>query len=69
VPELEYVFRHALTQEADGDWPAAREHFERAAQTAWRTGDLRSWGTARMVLVVAHTISGELERASAWRRS
>lgn len=28
---------------ADGDWPAAREHFERSAQTAWRTGDLRTW--------------------------
>ena len=53
---------------ARADWPAAREHLERSAETAWRTGDLRSWGTARSVLVVCHTISGEMERASAMAR-
>jgi class 3 adenylate cyclase/tetratricopeptide (TPR) repeat protein len=53
---------------ARADWPAAREHLERSADTAWRTGDLRSWGTARTVMVVCYTISGELERASAMAR-
>ncbi len=50
---------------ARADWPAAREHFERSADTAWRTGDLRSWGIACTLLVVGHTMSGEMERASA----
>ncbi|HEV2258569.1 MAG TPA: AAA family ATPase [Streptosporangiaceae bacterium] len=53
---------------ADGDWPAAREHLERSAQTAWRTGDLRTWGIACQTLQLAHTISGELERGSVMAR-
>ncbi len=53
---------------ARADWPVARKHFERSADTAWRTGDLRSWGIARDLLAVGYTISGEMERASAIAR-
>ena len=53
---------------AQGDWPTAREHLERSADTAWRTGDLRSWGAARTMLVMGHMMSGELDRAAVMAR-